>query len=186
MSCGTSRVLATASTSGTRVTRLPRKPSTGRPVLGFRGNRVTRVPLMDAVANTRQVPQLIAAGDYEGAMDLRGGSFKEAARILAELVEPSRIDAPEQSRRIGIMHAGGLAPGMNTAARAAVRLGISRGHTMLGIHNGFPGLRDGDVSELGWSDVESWLAEGGAELGVRRTVPLVEELYRISRSSHRS
>jgi 6-phosphofructokinase 1 len=71
---------------------------------------------------------------------------------------------------------------MNTAARAAVRLGISRGHTMLGIHNGFPGLRDGDVGELGWSDVESWLAEGGAELGVRRSVPLVEELYRISRS----
>jgi len=157
-------------------------PGTIGPVLGFRGNRVTRVPLIEAVAKTRQVPQLIASGDYEGAMDLRGGSFKEAARILAELVEPSRIDVAEQSKRIGIMHAGGLAPGMNTAARAAVRLGISRGHTMLGIHNGFPGLRDGEVNELGWSDVESWLAEGGAELGVRRTLPLVEELYRISRS----
>jgi len=157
-------------------------PGTTGPVLGFRGNRVTRVPLIEAVAKTRQVPQLIAAGDYEGAMDLRGGSFKEAARILAELVEPSRIDAPEQSKRIGIIHAGGLAPGMNAAARAAVRLGISRGHTMLGIRNGFPGLRDGEVSEIAWSDVESWLAEGGAELGVRRTVPSVDELYRISRS----
>ena len=152
------------------------------PVLGFRGNRVTRVPLVEAVAKTRQVPELIRTGDYEGAMDLRGGSFKEAARILAELVEPSRIDAREQSKRIGIIHAGGLAPGMNAAARAAVRLGISRGHTMLGIRNGFPGLRDGEVVELAWSDVESWLPEGGAELGVRRTVPSVDELYRISRS----
>ncbi len=157
-------------------------PGTTGPVLGFRGNRVTRVPLVEAVAKTRQVPELIRTGDYEGAMDLRGGSFKEAARILAELVEPSRIDAREQSKRIGIIHAGGLAPGMNAAARAAVRLGISRGHTMLGIRNGFPGLRDGEVVELAWSDVESWLPEGGAELGVRRTVPSVDELYRISRS----
>ncbi|MGV8849483.1 MAG: 6-phosphofructokinase [Propionibacteriaceae bacterium] len=157
-------------------------PGTVGPVLGFRGNRVTRVPLMEAVAKTRQVPQLIANGEYEAAMDLRGGSFKEAARILAEMVEPSQIDAPEQGKRIGIVHAGGLAPGMNAAARAAVRLGISRGHTMLGIRNGFPGLRDGEVSELEWGDVESWLPEGGAELGVRRTVPLVEELYRISRT----
>lgn len=157
-------------------------PGTTGPVLGFRGNRVTRVPLVEAVANTRQVPQLIATGDYEGAMDLRGGSFKEASRILAELVEPSRVDAEEQSKRIGIMHAGGLAPGMNAAARAAVRLGISRGHTMVGIRNGFPGLRDGEVGELEWGDVESWLPEGGAELGVRRTVPNLDELYRISRS----
>jgi len=157
-------------------------PGTTGPVLGFRGNRVTRVPLVEAVADTRRVPELIAAGDYDAAMDLRGGSFKEASRILAELVEPSRIDAPEQSKRIGIVHAGGLAPGMNAAARAAVRLGISRGHTMLGIHNGFPGLRDGEVSQLEWSDVESWLAEGGAELGVRRTLPSVDELYRISRT----
>ncbi len=71
---------------------------------------------------------------------------------------------------------------MNAAARAAVRLGISRGHTMLGIRNGFPGLRDGEVDEIEWSDVENWLPEGGAELGVRRTVPLVDELYRISRT----
>ncbi len=155
---------------------------TAGPVIGFRGNRVTRVPLVDAVAKTRQVPDLIAAGDYEGAMAIRGGSFTEASRILAELVEPSRIDAPEVSKRVAIIHAGGLAPGMNAAARDAVRLGISRGHTMLGVHDGFPGLRDGQITELSWSDVEGWLVDGGADLGVRRTIPTVEELYRISRS----
>jgi 6-phosphofructokinase 1 len=157
-------------------------PETAGPVIGFRGNRVTRVPLVEAVAKTRQVPELIRAGDYAGAMELRGGSFIEASKILAELVEPSRIDAPEASKRIAIVHAGGLAPGMNAAARAAVRLGISRGHTMLGVHDGFPGLRDGRVSELRWGDVEGWLIDGGADLGVRRTVPTVEELYRISRA----
>ncbi|HQY98446.1 MAG TPA: 6-phosphofructokinase [Propionicimonas sp.] len=161
---------------------LSAEPGTTGPVIGFRGNRVTRVPLVEAVANTRKVPELIASGDYAGAMAMRGGSFTEAAQILAELVEPSRVDAPEESKRIAIIHAGGLAPGMNAAARDAVRLGISRGHTMLGVHNGFPGLRDGDIGELEWGDVENWLTDGGADLGLRRTVPSVEELYRISRS----
>ena len=157
-------------------------PDTAGPVIGFRGNRVTRVPLVEAVAKTRQVPELIASGDYEAAMAIRGGSFTEAFRILAELVEPSRIDAPEESKRIAIIHAGGLAPGMNAAARDAVRLGISRGHTMLGVQDGFPGLRDGHIAELSWSDVEGWLVDGGADLGVRRTIPVVEELCRISRA----
>ena len=34
---------------------------------------------------------------------------------------------------------------MNAAARAAVRLGLDRGHTMLGVHGSFRGLIDGDV-----------------------------------------
>ena len=155
---------------------------TAGPVLGFRANRVSRVPLMEAVQKTRQVPTLISSGDYAGAMAMRGGSFVEMSRILAELVEPSRIDVAAESHRIGIIHAGGLAPGMNSAARAAVRLGISRGHTMLGIRDGFVGLRDGSVKELNWGDVEGWIGDGGAELGVRRTVPSVEELYAISRA----
>ena len=156
-------------------------PDTAGPVIGFRGNRITRVPLVDAVAKTRKVPELIASGDYDAAMAIRGGSFTEAFRILAELVEPSRIDAPDDSKRIAIIHAGGLAPGMNAAARDAVRLGISRGHTMLGVQGGFPGLRDGRIAELSWSDVEGWQVDGGADLGLRRTIPTVEELYRISR-----
>ncbi len=160
---------------------LSAEPGTTGPVIGFRGNRVSRVPLVEAVAKTRQVPDLIAAGDYQTAMELRGGSFIEAGRIFTEMVEPSRIDAAAASKRIAIIHAGGLAPGMNAAARDAVRLGISRGHTMLGVHGGFPGLRDGNVAELTWGEVEGWLTDGGASLGLRRTVPAVEELYRISR-----
>ncbi|MFT4216548.1 MAG: 6-phosphofructokinase [Micropruina sp.] len=150
-------------------------------VFGFRGNRVTAIDLMEAVRNTREVPALIEAGDYDAAMAKRGTSFAGMTRLFAELAEPSRVAAGDGARRIGIIHGGGLAPGMNTAARAAVRLGISRGHTMLGIHDGFPGLRDGKVSELTWGDVEAWTADGGANLGLRRTIPPVEQLYTISR-----
>ena len=151
------------------------------PVLGFRGNRVAPVPLMEAVRQTRLVPELIAAGDYEGAMALRGNSFVTMSKIFAEMAEPSRVAVREGAKRIGIVHAGGLAPGMNTAARAAVRLGISRGFEMVGIRDGFVGLRDGQVSDLSWGDVEGWTPNGGAELGLRRSIPSLEDLYSIGR-----
>ena len=47
-----------------------------------------------------------------------------------------------------------LVLGMNTAARAAVRLGLDHDFTMLGVYGGFPGLLDGNVRELSWDDVE--------------------------------
>ena len=119
------------------------------PVIGFRGNRVSRVPLAQAIADTRRVPDLIASGDYDGAMAMRGGSFTEAARIFAEMVEPGRAEPGAGAKRVAIVHGGGLAPGMNAAAADAVRLGISRGLVMLGVHGGFPGLRDGELTELG-------------------------------------
>jgi len=156
-------------------------PSDG-PVIGFKGNRVARLPLVEAIARTREVPQLIEAGDYAGAMAARGSSFVSMFEIFGELAEPSRVDAEAQSKRIAIVHAGGLAPGMNTVARAAVRLGISRGHTMLGIEHGFVGLREGHLHELDWEGVEGWVGDAGAHLGLRRDVPAVEDLYKIGRA----
>ena len=150
-------------------------------VLGIRGNRVSPVSLRTAVADTRKVPELIEHGDYEAAMKLRGGSFVEMASIFDELNSPVHASARE-GRRIAIMHAGGLAPGMNAAAEAAVRLGIHRGDTMIGVRNGFVGLREGDLHEMSWGEVEGWMGEGGAWLGTKRDVPTPENLYRISRT----
>ncbi|MDQ7991705.1 MAG: 6-phosphofructokinase [Propionicimonas sp.] len=157
-------------------------PGSVGPVIGFQGNRVVRVPLVEAVARTREVPELIRSGDYQQAMAHRGGAFQEMGAIFTELVDPTQEEVTPSSRRIAIIHAGGLAPGMNTAARDAVRLGLRRGHTMLGIRDGFPGLRDGQVDELGWAAVEDWLSSAGAELGVRRAMPTTEDLYPISRA----
>ncbi|MDR1432494.1 MAG: 6-phosphofructokinase, partial [Propionibacteriaceae bacterium] len=154
--------------------------STGQ-VVGFCGNTIARVPLVEAVQNTRSVPTLIAAGDYATALRLRGGSFSEMAGVLAELVEPAKVNAGQGAKRVAIIHAGGLAPGMNVAARAAVRLGVSRGLMMLGVEDGFVGLAEGRVREIGWADVEGWITSG-AELGLRRSVPKVEELYALNRT----
>ncbi|MGC3953736.1 MAG: 6-phosphofructokinase [Propionicimonas sp.] len=158
-------------------------PGSVGPVIGFHGNQVVRVPLIEAVARTREVPELIGSRQYDRAMAYRGGAFTEMAGILRELVDPAPAGAvPAPGRRIAILHAGGLAPGMNSAARDAVRLGIRRGYTMLGVRDGFVGLREQAIDELGWADVEDWLASGGAELGVRRSMPTTADLYPISRA----
>ncbi|MBK9100093.1 MAG: 6-phosphofructokinase [Austwickia sp.] len=153
-------------------------------VLGVRHNRIAQIPLVESVEATRAVAGLIEAGDYDGAMAARGGSFAEMVGIFETMSLPpvSGADDPPERKRVGIMHAGGLAPGMNTAARAAVRMGIDAGWSMWGIQGGFPGLIEGDLRELRWSDVEGWVGEGGAELGTRRTVPTTDQLYSIGRT----
>ncbi|WP_026926892.1 6-phosphofructokinase [Granulicoccus phenolivorans] len=156
-------------------------PGTPSVVIGNRGNTIIEIPLMEAVAATRQVPALIDQGDYDRAVELRGSSFAHMHRIFRAMSEPPRVRADADAKRIAIVHAGGLAPGMNTAAHAAVRLGIEEGFQMVGAVGGFPGLADGNVRPLDWGDVEGWAGLGGAELGTRRRVPEIEHLYAIGR-----
>jgi len=151
-------------------------------LIGVRNNRVSRTPLMDAVARTREIPKLIAAGEYDAAMAARGSSFTEMVRVFKGIAQAQPTASVGEGARIAIMHAGGLAPGMNTAVRAAVRFGISRGHTMLGVRGSFQGLIDGRIEELTWGGVEGWVAVGGAELGTSRNVPNIEHFYAVSRS----
>jgi len=161
-------------------------------VFGVHGEQVRRIPLDKAVEATRSVPGLIRSGRSGEAVALRGEEFQDLVRIFGELSRPAQGEmsqcAPEAgaastgARRIGVMHVGALAPGMNTAAKSAVRLGISRGFDMIGIEDGFVGLMAGRASQLTWSDVDGWTQEGGAVLGTQRHVPGVEELYAVARS----
>ena len=156
-------------------------------IIGVRHNRIAHLPLMQSVENTRAVATYIKDGDYEAAVEARGASFAQMLQIFENMSTPplqsSHNEAsPVKNKRVAILHAGGLAPGMNTAARAAVRLGIDHGLTMLGIEGGFPGLLDGAVKELSWADVEGWVGEGGAALGTHRDYPTIEQLYSIGRA----
>ena len=158
-------------------------PDSEPQLIGIRYNRIQRAPLMQCVEQTRAVAKRIADQDYDGAMKLRGGSFTEMFRIFNRMAEavPS-VAPPTRPRRLAIVHAGALAPGMNPAVRAAVRLGLDRGHTMLGVHGSFQGLIDGRIEELTWGDVEGWTALGSAELGASRQIPTVEQLYAVGRA----
>ena len=96
--------------------------------------------------------------------------------------------------RIGIIHVGAPAGGMNAATRAAVAYCLTRGHTPIALHNGFPGLirhHDdkplGAVREVAWLDAEQWASRGGSEIGTNRGLPSEDmdtiakcfELYRL-------
>jgi 6-phosphofructokinase 1 len=152
--------------------------------IGFKGNRVTRSPLMDCVEKTQAVAEAIEAKDYERAMTLRSSSFTDAFRTLKTMVRalPHPVKEGQKRFRIALLNAGAPAPGMNTIARAFTRLGLDKGHIMLGIHNGFEGFAAGEVEELNWMSMSGWASRGGSDLGTSRLVPQGSDLYNIART----
>jgi 6-phosphofructokinase 1 len=152
-------------------------------LIGIHENLVAKVPLMECVARTRELAERIAARDHDAALLLRGDTYTEMIHVFRSISEalPS-ARTRRRDTRIALLNVGGLAPGMNAVAGAAVRLGLDRGYTMLGINGSFGGLVDGDVRELQWGDVEGWSSLGGAELGINRQVPTVSDLDAIGRA----
>lgn len=158
--------------------------ATKEPLLvGIRQHDVISSPLMESVTETQRVAEVIAARDYETALAMRGGSFSDSFRILRTLIraQPHAPSPGQRELRLAVLHCGGPAPGMNTAVRAAVRLGMDQGHTMLAIRNGFQGLARGEIEELAWMGVTGWVSRGGAELGTNRHVPEGRDFYAIAR-----
>ena len=153
-------------------------------IIGVRHNRLTRIPLMEAVEATRNVSALVKDKQFDQAIRARGVSFTQMVRVNEVLSTPPQDleGVPEGAKRVGILHVGGLAPGMNTAARTAVRAGLEAGMEMVGIHGSFQGLMDSNVQTLKWSDVEGWAFKGGAQLGTRRHIPKLEEFYALGRA----
>ncbi len=155
------------------VERILSHPDGEPQLIGIRGHQIISSPLMECVAKTLSVAEAIQDQDYDRAMDLRGGSFRDSFSLMRTLVRayPHAPEPGHRSLRLAIMHGGGPAPGMNTAARVAVRVALDLGHTVLGVHDGFRGLADGDFRELEWMSVSGWVSEGGAELGTSRFMP---------------
>jgi len=153
-------------------------------VVGLRGNRITHTPLLECVDKTLAVGKAIDNHDYEKAMELRGSSFKEAFMTYKTMLRAlPHSPRPDQKRlRLAVMHSGMPAPGMNTAVRAAVRLGLDRGHIMLGIRNGFDGLMKSEITEMDWMSVNGWAPLGGSELGTNRETPSGSDYYHIARA----
>ncbi|MDX1521302.1 MAG: 6-phosphofructokinase [Anaerolineae bacterium] len=162
---------------------LSARPEDEPHLIGIRENDIVHSPLMTCVTQTHQVAEAIKDKDYEQAMSLRGSSFKVALDVFYTLVRvfPRPPEPDQKQLRLAVLHAGGPAPGMNTAVRAVVRFAIDKGHTILGVQNGFRGFINGNIKELGWMDVSGWVATGGAELGASRKIPEGGELYTIAR-----
>lgn len=153
-------------------------------VLGVRSNRITRTSLPEAVEATDALKTAVDAGDYDAARSARGRSFVALSASLDDLWAPpapaGRPGAPAPpgrvARRIGVLHVGGPAPGMNAAVRALVRTAAAAGDVVLGVVGSVPGLAHGVFRELGWAEVDDWVDLAGAELGTRRVVPDPDQL----------
>lgn len=153
-------------------------------LMGIRNNKINAVPLAKALVDTNALAEALNKQDFNKAMNLRGNSFKGAFRIVRTLVRAIPHD-PEPGKprlRLAVMNAGAPAPGMNTAIRALIRIGIDRGHILLGVKDGFRGLSNGHIEEMGWMSVNGWAHTGGAGLGTNRYIPEGRDYYHIARS----
>ncbi|KFQ30307.1 6-phosphofructokinase type C, partial [Merops nubicus] len=72
---------------------------------------------------------------------------------------------------VAVLNVGAPAAGMNAAVRAAVRVGITEGHKMFAVIDGFEGFARGKIKEISWGDVGGWTGQGGSILGTKRTLP---------------
>ncbi|KAI9512025.1 phosphofructokinase domain-containing protein [Russula earlei] len=148
-------------------------PDTPSYMIGMQENKVHRVPLVKAVQMTKDVAEAIGNRDFDRAMSLRDPEFRENLEgyIATSTLERDQLLPPQKRIRVGIMHMGAPAGGMNAATRAAVRYCIRQGHKPLAISNGFKGLLDDNIHELSWLGVDNWTVRGGSELGTNRTLP---------------
>ncbi|KPI39685.1 ATP-dependent 6-phosphofructokinase [Cyphellophora attinorum] len=156
-------------------------PDTPSPVITIRENKIERSNLMECVALTKKVTKAIQDKDFDLAMQLRDVEFKEyfESYMMTTSTDHPKLRLPEPKRmRVAIIHVGAPAGGMNPATRAAVAYCLTRGHTPIAIHNGFPGLQRhhadkplGSVREVKWLDADPWVNEGGSEIGTNRGLP---------------
>ncbi|KAG9242804.1 phosphofructokinase-domain-containing protein [Calycina marina] len=180
--CAYDRYLATL--QGVEAVRavLDATPDTPTPFIAINENKITRKPLVQAVLDTQAVAKAIENQDFERAMSLRDTEFSDfhqayLTTTTADLDDARRL--PDKKRmRIGIIHVGAPAGGVNAATRAAVAYCLTRGHTPIAIHNGFAGFARhhddkplGAVREFDWLEVDGWASKGGSEIGMNRELP---------------
>jgi 6-phosphofructokinase 1 len=67
-------------------------------------------------------------------------------------------------KTIGVLTSGGDAPGMNPAIRSVVRTAMQHGCRVLGINNGYDGIFEADVEELGGRLLSGMIDRGGTIL----------------------
>jgi len=71
-------------------------------------------------------------------------------------------------RKIGILTSGGDSPGMNAAIRAVTRSAIANGIEVVGIHDGYKGLVEGNYEPFTKQSVSETIDRGGTILGSAR------------------
>ncbi|XP_027762527.1 ATP-dependent 6-phosphofructokinase, platelet type isoform X3 [Empidonax traillii] len=147
-------------------------PATPACVVSLSGNQAVRLPLMECVQMTQEVQKAMDEGRFLEAVRLRGKSFENNLNTY-KLLSHKKPDAelPKTNFNVAVLNVGAPAAGMNAAVRAAVRVGITEGHKMFAVIDGFEGFARGKIKEISWGDVGGWTGQGGSILGTKRTLP---------------
>ncbi|NXK96966.1 PFKAP protein, partial [Formicarius rufipectus] len=147
-------------------------PATPACVVSLSGNQAVRLPLMECVQMTQEVQKAMDEGRFLEAVRLRGRSFENNLNTY-KLLSHRKPDAelPKTNFNVALLNVGAPAAGMNAAVRAAVRVGITEGHKMFAVIDGFEGFARGKIKEISWGDVGGWTGQGGSILGTKRTLP---------------
>jgi 6-phosphofructokinase 1 len=156
-------------------------------MIGVQGNQIVEVPLMDCVKKTRAIDKSMTDCKFEDALRLRGSSYQRNLKLFKrlEFCDASSVNTPDspvspEKYCFAVMTIGAPAAGMNSCARAFVRLLLYQGHTVLGIMEGFSGLLQDDVHPMTWKEVDGWAMCGGSNLGTNRVVPTDKILPEIA------
>uniref|UniRef100_A0A669C2V1 6-phosphofructokinase n=1 Tax=Oreochromis niloticus TaxID=8128 RepID=A0A669C2V1_ORENI len=125
-------------------------------VVSLCGNQSVRVPLMECV-------QMVSAV-------LCWKQSKIFTYSIRTHTHTHIFTKLENNFNVAVLNVGAPAAGMNAAVRSAVRVGISEGHKMFAVSDGFEGFYKGQVSlEVKWGDVGGWTGQGGSLLGTKST-----------------
>ncbi|XP_077664450.1 ATP-dependent 6-phosphofructokinase, platelet type isoform X2 [Eretmochelys imbricata] len=153
-------------------------PDTPACVVSLSGNQAVRLPLMECVQMTQEVQKAMDERKFCEAVRLRGRSFENNLNTY-KLLSHRRLDAElpkddlscSTNFNVAVLNVGAPAAGMNAAVRSAVRVGITEGHNMFAVIDGFEGFARGQIKEISWGDVGGWTGQGGSLLGTKRTLP---------------
>ncbi|RWS28503.1 hypothetical protein B4U80_02640 [Leptotrombidium deliense] len=155
------------------VALLESTPESEACVVSLDGNTAVRVPLMQCVEKTQSVAAAMANKEWTKAVELRGRSFVrnlQTYKMLTKLKPPQSDNPNLPHYKVAVIHIGAPSCGMNAAVRSFVRNMAFVGHKVVAVHNGVDGFVEGDIKPLGWSDVNGWVGQGGANIGTRRTL----------------
>ncbi|XP_065255723.1 ATP-dependent 6-phosphofructokinase, platelet type isoform X4 [Emys orbicularis] len=141
-------------------------------VVSLSGNQAVRLPLMECVQMTQEVQKAMDERKFCEAVRLRGRSFENNLNTY-KLLSHRKPDTelPKTNFNVAVLNVGAPAAGMNAAVRSAVRVGITEGHNMFAVIDGFEGFANGQIKEISWGDVGGWTGQGGSLLGTKRTLP---------------
>uniref|UniRef100_A0A4W3HDA0 ATP-dependent 6-phosphofructokinase n=1 Tax=Callorhinchus milii TaxID=7868 RepID=A0A4W3HDA0_CALMI len=151
---------------------LEASPDTPACVVSLSGNQAIRVPLMECVQMTQEVQKAMDEKRFDDAVKLRGRSFVNNLNTYKLLAHKTKdVEPPQSSFNVAVLNVGAPAAGMNAAVRSAVRIGITEGHRMFAVADGFEGFSKGQIKEIKWGGVGGWTGQGGSLLGTKRTLP---------------